>query len=68
MRYYILFFLSLAGCTHHDFRCPPLAEYDEEFNRELIEVLEPLTENNPIVVSIRDYSLLRDQIRASCRQ
>lgn len=46
--------------------CPTLIEYDATFNRRLADDVESLPADGAAYRAIRDYIVLRDQVRA-CR-
>jgi hypothetical protein len=63
----------LTGCagavykTEVEVYCPPIVEYNDEFNVKLLDEIEslPETDGNPAVVeALSDYAALRDKIRA----
>ncbi|QEX18473.1 hypothetical protein FRZ44_37800 [Hypericibacter terrae] len=57
----------LAGCApSYVTGCPPVVEYGQDFQTRLADELAPLPNDDPIVVVVRDYKSLRDQVRA-CR-
>ena len=63
----------LTGCagavykTEVEVYCPPIVEYNDEFNVKLLDEIEslPETDGSPAVVeALSDYAALRDKIRA----
>lgn len=55
--------LFMVGCTTSYTNCPPIIEYDEIFRSRLYEELSALSEDDPLVRTVRDYVALRDQLR-----
>lgn len=56
--------LSLLACTRIYTNCPPITQYDQDFNLQLAKELTPLPENSAIIQAMKDYASLRDQLRA----
>ena len=63
----------LSGCastvykTELEVYCPPIVEYNGEFNNKLLDEIESLPVSDghqAIVEALSDYAALRDKIRA----
>lgn len=46
--------------------CPPIRQYDREFQRKLADEIESAPANAAFSVALQDYTLLRMQIQGSC--
>ena len=69
----VLLPILLTGCagavykTEVEVYCPPIVEYNEDFNNKLIDEIEslPETDGGPAIVeALSDYAVLRDKVRA----
>lgn len=46
--------------------CPPIREYDREFQRKLADEIEAAPADAAFPVVVQDYGLVRIQIRNAC--
>ena len=59
----------MTGCATAGFEssgaavCPPLAEYNREFQSRAAEELEMLPDGSAVVEMVTDYAVMRDQAR-----
>lgn len=63
----IIGIIFLSGCAAATFEgkiCPPVPDYSIEFQEKIINSIEELPEDSPLILVFDDYLLLRDQIRA----
>jgi len=44
--------------------CPPVVEYDAEFQAKAVEEVQALPEGSAVVDMLSDYAVLREQARA----
>lgn len=60
----------LSGCATDGFDtsmvtvCPPVVDYSREFQARAAEELELLSEGSAISELLKDYNVLREQVRA----
>ncbi len=62
----VLSALWLTSCAGTVSSCPPLVEYEEEFEEQVIAELNALEGDAVLWIVVDDYRVLRNQIRA-CR-
>ena len=55
-------------CNRAVAACPPVVEYSREFQARAAEERALLPEGSAVAEMLADYSVMREQLRASCQE